>query len=48
MLWRMMHIEEGVIHLDQLDSSFHTEAEFNNYFIIHSKYSWILNTLISS
>ena len=31
-LWRIMEIEEGVIH-----PSYDTKAEFNNCFIIHSK-----------
>ena len=42
-LWRIMEIEEGVIAdadntlWDLHDSSYDTEAEFNNCFIIHSK-----------
>ena len=41
-LWRIMEIEEGVAEADITlwdlhNSSYDTEAEFNNCFIIHSK-----------
>ena len=41
-LWRIMEIEESVIAYNTLlnlhNSSYDTTAEFNNCFIIHSKY----------
>ena len=38
-LWRIMWIEEGNTLRDPHNSSYDTNAEFNDCFIIHSKYS---------
>ena len=43
-IWRILQIKEGVIHRGRYlqNSSYPTKAEFNNCFIIHSKYFLLL------
>ena len=44
---RLVGCKDNILR-DLHNSSHHTEAKFNNCFIIHSKYVNVLNNLLSS